>query len=303
MHSQLQPTISRAAATRWVRAVPSRSPWLHEEVARRMEERLSWLTLRPRRWLHWEPLRGGLGAQALLEKRYPQAKCYAVHATDAQTQIAKAAFLPEWWQVSRWLGQSIEFSLPRDPVQMLWANMSLHMLEDPQAVLKQWHQLLEPDGFLMFSCLGPDTLRELRQLYQEECWPPATHSFTDMHDWGDMLLEAGFSDPVMDTERITLTFATPERLLSELRELGRNLHPQRFSALRGRRWYQSLLAGLRRTMGEEGDGKNNFRLTFEVVYGHAIRGQHRVPMGAQSSISLQAMRDALGIKKERLRSK
>lgn len=46
-----------------------------------------------------------------------------------------------------------------------------------------------------------------------------------MHDWGDMLVHSGFAEPVMDMERITLTFATPQRLLQELRELGRNFHP------------------------------------------------------------------------------
>ena len=265
-----------------------------------MEERLNYMNLRPSRWLHWEPLRGGLGAQTLLVKRYPNAKCFAVHATERQTLIAKAAMIPPWWSMSRWTGHSVEFALPREPVQMLWANMSLHMAEDPFAVLKEWHKLLEPNGFLMFSCLGPDTLRELRELYQQEAWPPATHNYTDMHDWGDMLLQAGFADPVMDTERITLTFTSPERLLLELRELGRNLHHQRFSGLRGRGWYQALLNGLCRTMGENGSRRGDFRLTFEVIYGHAMRGQQRVPVDAQSSISLQAMRSVLGLKAERV---
>jgi malonyl-CoA O-methyltransferase len=61
----------------------------------------------------------------------------------------------------------------------------------------------------MFSCLGPDTLRELRALYAALGWPPPAHEFTDMHDWGDMLVASGFAEPVMDMERITLSFATP----------------------------------------------------------------------------------------------
>jgi malonyl-CoA O-methyltransferase len=64
--------------------------------------------------------------------------------------------------------------------------------------MQRWHQALQVDGFLMFSCLGPDTLMEMRALYQALGWPQPTHAFTDMHDWGDMLLAAGFAEPVMD---------------------------------------------------------------------------------------------------------
>ena len=92
----------------------------------------------------------------------------------------------------------------------------------------------------MFSCLGPDTLRELRSLYRSLGWPPPGHDFTDMHDWGDMLVHAGFAEPVMDMERITLTWETPQQVLDELRELGSNLHPDRFAALRGKEWKRQL---------------------------------------------------------------
>jgi malonyl-CoA O-methyltransferase len=118
----------------------------------------------------------------------------------------------------------------------------------------------------MFSCLGPDTLMELRTLYRSLNWPAPSHEFTDMHDWGDMLLSAGFAEPVMDMERITLTFATPERLLQELRGLGRNLRLGRFAGLRGRRWHRQLLDGL---------AQAPLQLTFEVIYGHAFK-PHRV---------------------------
>jgi malonyl-CoA O-methyltransferase len=185
----------------------------------------------------------------------------------------------------------LHFGLPEQPVQMLWANMALHMSADPQALIARWHSLLQPKGFLMFSCLGPDTLRELRTLYAELGWPPASHSFTDMHDWGDMLVHAGFSEPIMDMERITLTFSTPERLLEELRGLGRNLHPQRFPALRGRAWHGQLLSQLGQLAKVDSDGQ--LRLTFEIVYGHAFKAPPRIAVAPETSVSLEAMRAAL----------
>ena len=153
---------------------------------------------------------------------------------------------------------------------MLWANMVLHDAAAPEALIAQWHRALATDGFLMFSCLGPDTLRELRGLYQALGWPPAGHEFTDMHDWGDMLVHAGFAEPVMDMERITLTYETPARLLQDLRELGRNLHPQRFAALRGRAGSRQLEREWR-TAGRAAQGR--LALTFEIIYGHAMKAQ------------------------------
>ena len=174
---------------------------------------------------------------------------------------------------------------------MLWANMALHMSADPQALIAQWHRALATDGFLMFSCLGPDTLRELRALYAALGWPPPAHDFTDMHDWGDMLVHAGFAEPVMDMERITLTWETPARLLEELRELGANLHPARFPGLArprlagpaGRRSWRSSLRGP--------DGR--LALTFEIIYGHALKPAPRVRMSEHSAVSLQDMRAML----------
>lgn len=291
MPSDLPPTIAPNAAARWAHMQPVASPWLHEEVARRMEERLQWMALQPRRWVHWEPLRGGMQAQALLTARYPKSECYVVQADAKHAQAVGKLMAQAWWSPARWTGPGVHFGMPEQAAQMLWANMALHMSADPQALIAQWHQLLEPDGFLMFSCLGPDTLRELRLLYAAQGWPPASHAFTDMHDWGDMLLQAGFAQPVMDMERITLTFATPQRLLAELRELGRNLHPHRFGALRGRAWHAQLLGALAQLGQPADDGQ--LRLTFEVVYGHAFKTVPTLTMGPETRVSLDQMRATL----------
>ena len=149
--------------------------------------------------------------------------------------------------------------------------------------------VLAQDGFLMFSCLGPDTLIELRTLYAELGWPEPSHAFTDMHDWGDMLVHAGFAEPVMDMERITLTFATPERLLAELRTLGRNLHVGRFAALRGRGWQAKLLQALDQRL-RRGD---QLALSFEIIYGHAFKPAPRAQVSEQTAVSLDAMRSML----------
>lgn len=253
-----------------------------------MEQRLQWMTLQPQRWVHWEPLRGGLQAHALLTARYPQAQSHVVHAHPHHDACARQQLTPPWWKPARWIGPGLQFGEPAQPAQMLWANMVLHMAADPLALLAQWHRLIEPNGFLMFSCLGPDTVRELRGVYAAQGWPPASHSFTDMHDWGDMLVHTGFSEPVMDMERITLSFATPERLLQELRELGRNLHPERFGALRGRAWHAQLLTALGALARPDSNGQ--LELTFEIVYGHAFKAPPRMTVAPELRVSLDEMR-------------
>ena len=293
MNADRPPTIDPAAALRWGAMDAPSSPWLHEEVARRMQERLQWIKLRCTPWADWEPARGGLQAHAGLVRRHPQSERYVVESGAKLAQRAVASVTRPWWSPQRWRLGPTHFRAPADgAVQMVWANMALHMAHDPQALIGQWHRALGQDGFLMFSCLGPDTLRELRALYQEQGWPPAMHAFTDMHDWGDMLVAAGFAEPVMDMERIRLSFASPRRLLQELRELGRNLHGARFAALRGRQWREQLERHLERRLAEPQQG-GALALTFEVIYGHAIKPAPRLPLQSETVLSLEAMRAAL----------
>ena len=291
MPTERPPTIDPIAAARWHESAPALSPWLHEEVARRMEDRLQWIRQAPAAWCHWEAVRGGLEGHALVSARYPKARCFVVETTRRGREAASQALSKPWW--SRWVGEQARLEMPDEgAVQMLWANMALHMVADPQALMAQWHRALAVDGYLMFSCFGPDTAKELRSVYADMGWPPAGHAFTDMHDWGDMLVQAGFAEPVMDMERITLTFATPQRLLEELRELGCNLHPDRFAALRGRAWREQLYKALEQRLIDR-SGSGQLSLTFEIIYGHAFKPAPRVRVSSSSAVSLNDMRAML----------
>ena len=294
MSEQRPPTIDPVAAARWHAMVSDESPWLHEEVARRMQDRLQWMVNAPTAWCDWDPLRGGMQGHALVSERFAQAACQIHETSSPQGEaLARERLARRWWSPARWIANAPRFGQPEAAsVQMLWSNMALHMAADPQALVTQWHRALAVDGYLMFSCLGPDTLRELRALYAELDWPAPGHALTDMHDWGDMLVHGGFAEPIMDMERITLTFATPQRLLQELRGLGRNLHPQRFGALRGRNWRAQLEQALaQRLAGARGDGQ--LALSFEIIYGHAFKPAPRVRVEGSSAVSLQDMRAML----------
>jgi malonyl-CoA O-methyltransferase len=226
-----------------------------------------------------------------VQEHYPKAQAYVMEPTPVRQALAKQALQPAVWR--RVLSQgSPSFGMPNSAsMDMVWSNMGLHLTANPQELLQIWHKSLAPDGFLMFSCLGPDTLKELSQIHAEQGWPLPTHDFTDMHDWGDMLVQAGFAEPVMDMERIHLTYNKPQALVDELRQLGRNLRIDRFAGLRGKNWHRQFQANLRKL--SPGPSQEPLRITVEVIFGHAIKPLPRTKMALQSEVSLQDMRDIL----------
>ena len=291
----LVPTIDPIASERWSQLNHPETPWLHEEIGRRMEDRLQWIRLQPKQWVDWAPVNGGLRTHAAVRARYPKANCLVLETSELRLQKAKVALTNPWWKV--WQRRAVSIAslakgLPQQEVaDMVWANMALHTAVAPQSLLRAWHSLLSTDGFLMFSSLGPDTLRELQPIYQEMGWGDPSHAFTDMHDWGDMLVQAGFAEPVMDMERITLTYVTPSDLLKDLRLLGRNLHHQRHQNLRGRGWRQNLENALLALAKPDHQGR--LVLTVEVIYGHALKPLPRVRLADQSSVTLAQMKTLL----------
>jgi len=279
--------IDRAALAhiqrRWARA--AEAPWLHGEVARRLAERLAVIRTQPAAVLDWCSASGGSGP--LLARAYPDAVQLRAR-NDAATGPAIVA--PPWWSPRRWRGTVpaavLQSSLEPMCCDLLWANMGLHLAARPLAEMQRWHGLLRVDGFLMFTTLGPGSLSGLRDLYAREHWGPAFAPFVDMHDLGDMLVHAGFADPVMDQEIVTLTWADAPALLAELRSLGGNADPRRFAGLRTPRWRDRLHHALRSLVGADG----RLRLDFEIVYGHAFKAAPRVPVTAQTVLPLEQMR-------------
>ncbi|WP_280154532.1 methyltransferase domain-containing protein [Piscinibacter sp. XHJ-5] len=292
--AELDPTPSRRldeiAVSAALRRLARRgeAPWLHGEVARRMAERLALIRLQPQRIADWWSFLGA--SEALLRAAYPQADIVAVEPTPELAAWRREAGRAPWWSPRRLLSASPVVQLERDelsaPVQLVWANMMLHAVKDPPALLARWQRALSADGFVMFSCLGPDTLRELRELYARCGWPPPAADFVDMHDLGDMLVRAGFADPVMDQETLRLSWSTPQAALAELRTLGANASPSRPAGLRTPRWKASLERALQSLAGTDG----RLSLGFEVAYGHAFRALPRAQAGEPTTVSLDEMR-------------
>jgi malonyl-CoA O-methyltransferase len=276
-----------AAALRRL-ARSSEAPWLHREVARRMGERLEPIRLEPARVLDWWA--GPGGGATILRERYPKARIVSVEPDAAWLQQRALAKRKPRWPFGRDANVDLRSAADSDAAlgtaQLVWANMMLPGVVDPPALLARWHGLLAVDGVVAFSCLGPGSLRELRELYAELGWPSPAADFIDMHDLGDMLVAAGFAEPVLDQETLTLSWPSAEALLLELRQLGGNAAPDRFAGLRTPTWRRRLVAALGRRAGADG----RIAMSFEVAYGHGFKAAPRARIDAPVEVSLEAMR-------------
>lgn len=256
-------------------------PWLNREVSRRMAERLQVIKLQPSTVLQWSAWLGG--SQDDLAQAYPQAQQIWVDLDEARAP--QAGFMDKLLRRSVPQHRRPEQVEP-GAAELLWANMCLHGSSQLPALVQAWQRALAVDGFLMFSCLGPDSFVELRPLYAQEGWGEPAPPWIDMHDIGDELVQAGFADPVMDQELLTLTWTSPESLLADLRSLGGNVSPRRFAGLRSRAWKQRLLQALEGLRGADG----LLRARVELIYGHAFKPVPRARLAAETAVSLDDMK-------------
>ena len=274
------------------------SAFLRREVAARMHERLSLIKISPE---HALDAGCGDGADlATLQKRFPQTMLFGLDASHAMLQVAQQnqnaalsatrRLLQQWLPIKMGLGKDVGASLlcgnfsqlpmDFDAVDLVWSNLALHWHPQPDRVFAEWRRVLRTDGLLMFSCFGPDTFKELRTAFAAVDLDPHTLPFVDMHDFGDMLINAGFSTPVMDMETLTVTYSSVEKLMADVRAWGGNPLDSRRRGLMGRHAWRQVCALLEQNRRTDG----TVPLTYEVVYGHAFRPAPRTTASGESII-------------------
>jgi len=267
------------------------SDFLRREISGRMFDRLSLVKNSPQQVLD---AGCGTGADlAQLQKAYPAAQVIGMDAVPAMLATAGASTQAPRSFLSRLLPAKSGIDLvcadfgqlPLGPnsLDLVWSNLALHWHPQPDRVFAEWRRVLRVEGLLMFSNFGPDTFRELRNAFAAMDETPHTLPFVDMHDFGDQLVEAGFTTPVMDMEQITVTYDTAEALLADVRAFGGNPLATRRRGLVGRAAWQRMLDALENQ--RRPDGK--LGLTFEVIYGHAFRPAPKVTAAGEAIVRFQ----------------
>jgi len=248
---------------------------LQRQTGDELLDRLSLVTLQPKRVLD---LGVGTGRNLnLLAKRYPNAQLLALDIAPAMLQQARQSY-QKTLGLKRWLphantpfylaGDAENLPLADNSVDLVFANLSLQWC-DPRTSFAEIQRVLRPDGLLMFTTLGPDTLRELRQAWAEVDDYPHVNMFYDMHDVGEAMMEAGLAEPVLDTDRYTLTYDSAMGLMKDLKTLGaRNVNSGRRRGLTGKQTINDVA-----TAYEQFRRDDVLPATYEVVYGHAWGGQ------------------------------
>lgn len=226
-----------------------RYDFLAREVDGRMQERLEFIRLAPGLILDLGCSCGG--SVAGLRQRFPAAWLFGLDAEPAMLRQVKG--MP----VVTARAQSLP--LRAESVDLVWSNLLLHWLEERASALAEIRRVLKPGGLFLFSTLGPDTLKELRGAFPEGHSPLL--SFTDMHIWGDLLVDAGFDAPVLDREDLTLSYQTFSGLLEELRRSSAGLVPGRGGLTTAGHWRQVAANYPHRAAA--------WPVTLELVFGHA----------------------------------
>lgn len=253
---------------------------LQREVCDRLLERLDYMRVQPARVLD-----AGAGTGyglAHLHARYAEAELCALDIAPAMLNLARTRLpQPSWTQRAlatlRRAGGQRHYAvcadigrlpLAADSIDLLWSSLALQWAPDLDATLKGFHRVLAPGGLLIFATFGPDTLKELRAAFAAIDDAPHVNRFVDLHDIGDLLIDAGFASPVMEMELLTLTYADLKSLMRDLKGIGaHNAAASRRRGLLGKSAWARLEHGYET---QRRDGR--LPATFEVIYGHAWAG-------------------------------
>ncbi|MDN5871418.1 MAG: malonyl-ACP O-methyltransferase BioC [Nitrococcus sp.] len=236
---------------------------LQREVGERLLERLDLIRLQPK-WVL--DIGAGTGATTrALMRRYPRARFVALDLAAAMLRKARRrAPLLRRLRCACADAESLPFNAAS--FDLVFSNLAFQWVNDLDCALREVQRVLRPEGLLIFSSFGPDTLQELRQAWAQADGYVHVNGFVDLHDAGDALVRARLADPVLEMEHFTLTYRRVRDLMHELKTLGaHNVAGGRNGGLTGRRRWSAMEGAYERLRSAEG----RLPATFEVTYGHA----------------------------------
>ncbi len=259
-------SFSRAASTYQDAAV------LQREISARMSERLALIKLQPQ---HVLDMGAGTGNDTEhLLSRYPKAKIIAMDFALPMLKYARKR--GSWRRRPRAVCADMEhLPFADNSLDLVYSNLAMQWVNAPEQLFRECMRVIKPGGLLMFSTFGPDTLQELRAAFSSVDDRPHVSPFMDMHDVGDILVNSGFAEPVMDMDLLTLTYTEVDKLMTDLKAIGaHNASIGRRKGLTAPRRMQAM-----RVAYEKFRRQGLLPATYEVVYGHAWVSEQKPPRG------------------------
>ncbi len=255
---------------------------LQRETAQRMLQRLDYIRYQPGVILD---VGAGTGEATLaLAKRFRQARTIALDF--ALPMLQRARKRGSWLRRPRCVcGDAEQLPLADQSVDLIFSNATLQWCNDLEGALREFLRVLRPDGLLLFSTYGPATLQELRASWAAVDGTPHVSPFADLHDIGDAMLRVGLFNPVVDVDRMQLTYPDVPGLMRDLKTLGaHNVTAGRRRGLTGKGQLRAMCEAYE---GYRSDGR--LPASYEVVYGHAWAPRQRTRDGV-TRIPLDGLR-------------
>lgn len=249
------------------------SQFMRREVASRMDERLSLVKLDPEFIL--DAGCGSADDMPALARRFDGSRVLGLDMSWPVLDGVKHAYRESGTIAGYVCGNFAELPLEKDSIDVIWSNLALHWHPEPVQVFREWNRVLKPNGLLMFSCFGNGTFEELKNSFSDIDSYSHIHLFENMIQLGDGLIEAGFAEPVLERERIDVTYKDVGKLLADVRAFGGNAMSGRLKGLFGKMGYQKLL----KLLEESRDGNGNLSLGFEIIVAHAFKKDDALPAG------------------------
>ena len=266
----------RAAATYDAAAV------LQNEIGGRLIERLDLIRAQPARILD---LGAGTGVftRALL-RRYRRADVVALDI--AAPMLRRVQGRGGWFRRPACVCADAErLPFADDSFDFIFSNLMLQWCADLESLFAGLRRVLAPGGLLLFTTFGPDTLKELRASWEAVDGDTHVNAFVDMHNVGDALVQTQWAEPVMDTERLTVTYRELQDLMLDLKHIGaHNVTVGRPRGLTGKRHLRQVTEAYERYRV---DGL--LPASYEVVYGHAWSPLNKHAPGPGAEVPLAGL--------------
>ena len=228
--------------------------FLQKEIANRLLKKLNPLKLIPESILD---LGSGTGIFTnLISSKYSNAKIISLDFALNSITLSNADF--------KVCANANHLPFKTSSIDFVCSNLMLQWIHDPSLVFKEVNRVLKPDSLFFFSSFGPDTLNELKSSWAVVDSGNHVNNFIDMHDLGDQLTGCGFQSPIMEMEKITLTYSEVEDLMLDLKSLGANKVFSQSKGLVGKNKFTSM-----KNMYESYRTDGKIPATYEVIYGHA----------------------------------